>query len=67
MCTAFQQIRDEGIKIGEVRGEARGEKRGEARVNKLIQRLISDSRSSDIERAVTDPGYQKKLFKYYGI
>ena len=55
MCTAFQEIREEGIQIGE------------ERVNLLIQRLIQECRMEEIERAVSDKAYQQELFIKYGI
>ena len=75
MCTAFRQIREEGIsqgiKLGKDQGiklgQDQGIKIGEERVNLLIQRLIKDCRMEEIERAVSDRAYQQELFTKYGI
>lgn len=75
MCTAFRQMREEGILIGEKRGEERGiqigEKRGiqigEERVNQLIRMLLQENRGNEISKSVSDRAYQEKLFSEYGI
>ena len=75
MCTAFRQMREEGIQIGEKRGEERGiqigEKRGiqigEERVNQLIRMLLQENRGNEIPKSVADRAYQEKLFMEYGI
>lgn len=63
MCTAFRQMREEGIKIG----EARGEERGQERVNRLIQILFQEGRIDEIQRSVSDREYQEQLFIEYDI
>ena len=59
MCTAFRQMREEGIQIGE--------KRGEERVNQLIRMLLQENRGNEIPKSVADRAYQEKLFMEYGI
>ena len=59
MCTAFRQMREEGIQIGE--------KRGEERVNQLIRMLLQENRGNEISKSVADRAYQEKLFMEYGI
>ena len=59
MCTAFRQMREEGIQIGE--------KRGEERVNQLIRMLLQENRGNEISKSVSDRAYQEKLFSEYGI
>lgn len=63
MCTAFRQMKEEGIQIG----EERGIQIGEERVNLLFQHLLQESRINDIKRAVSDREYQKQLFKEYNL
>ena len=63
MCTAFREIREEGIQIG----KDQGIQIGAERVNLLIQRLIQEYRMEEIERAVSDKAYQQELFIKYGI
>lgn len=71
MCTAFQQMREKGIQIGEERGIQIGEERGiqigEERVNQLIRLLLQEKRGNDIWKSVSDREYQEKLFQEYGI
>ena len=47
---------------GEKIGINKGIEQGEGRVNRLIQLLIENSRTDEIEKAVTDKEYQSKLF-----
>lgn len=63
MCTAFRQMKEEGIQIG----EERGIQIGEERVNLLFKHLLQDSRINDIKRAVSDREYQNQLFKEYNL
>lgn len=48
-------------------GEEKGKKIGEERVNRLIKLLIQSSRVDEINMAVSDRVYQKKLFEEFGI
>ena len=63
--------REEGIRIGEERGEKRGEKRGEERerkrLNSLYKRLLSEGRTKDLEKAITDEEYRESLYKEYQL
>lgn len=40
---------------------------GEVRVSLLIQLLIKNSRTEEIEKAVSDKDYQNKLFKEFHL
>ena len=51
-----------GLEAGEKIGINKGIEQGEGRVNRLIQLLIENSRTDEIEKAVTDKEYQSKLF-----
>ena len=51
-----------GLEAGEKIGINKGIEQGEGRVNRLIQLLIVNSRTNEIEKAVTDKEYQSKLF-----
>ena len=44
-----------------------GWEEGQNRVNQLIRLLIRESRSGEIEKAVTDPVYQEKLFQEFHL
>ena len=59
--------REEGIRIGEECGEKRGIKKGETRLNELYERLISDGRTKDLEKAITDEEYRESLYKEYQL
>lgn len=47
--------------------EKRGIEIGSLRVNRLVQALLSQSRTEDISRAVSDKGYQEELFKEFHL
>lgn len=44
-----------------------GWEEGQNRVNQLIRLLIRESRSGEIEKAVTDPVYQDQLFQEFSL
>ena len=44
-----------------------GIEEGIERMESLIQHLIINSRSDEIERAVTDKEFQKQLFEEFGL
>ena len=52
-----------GKKAGEKIGINKGIEQGEGRVNRLIQLLIVNSRTDEIEKAVSDKEYQQALFR----
>ena len=52
-----------GLEAGEKIGINKGIEQGEGRVNRLIQLLIANSRTDEIEKAVTDKEYQQALFR----
>lgn len=79
MCEALYELfadelvkyKNDGIRIGEKNGEKRGiligEKNGETNLSNLILKLISDNRSSEIERVAADPDYRTVLMKQYHV
>lgn len=75
MCEAFYELfKDEliayeqrGLKLGEERGLKLGEERGVENMSALILRLISDNRSSDIEKAAANPEYRNALMQQYQL
>ena len=71
MCRALDEMmedsRRDGIRIGEKRGEKRGEKNGERRFAALAERLLKDSRTEDLERAVNNEAFCRKLYREYGM
>ncbi len=79
MCTAFREIReeginqgiqigkDQGIQIGKDQGIQIGMEKGEERVNVLIRQLLREGRMDEIAKAVSDKNYQEELFARYHI
>ena len=67
MCTAFQQMRMEGVREGIIEGERRGRNFGEEKLTRLIQLLFHDNRIDDLQRASFDTEYREKLYKEYGL
>ena len=57
MCRAITEMIEDGRQDGI--------KEGRQSINLLIQSLIKDGRSNEIEKAVTDGEYQKKLLEEY--
>ena len=63
MCNFGEAILEQGYE----RGIEQGIEQGEQRVNRLIQLLLKDSRGDEIPKAVSDPKYQKELYKEFGL
>ncbi|MCI9144445.1 MAG: hypothetical protein HFH87_17800 [Lachnospiraceae bacterium] len=57
----------QGIQQGVKQGMQQGVRQGIDRTNRLIQLLLADGRQRDLEKSVTDPRFQKKLFQEYRI
>ena len=60
-------IAEENYSQGISQGITQGISQGEAMLGKLISCLISDGRTSDIEKVTTDEAARKELYKQYGI
>ncbi|QBE95774.1 hypothetical protein PMF13cell1_01298 [Blautia producta] len=52
---------------GEKIGISKGMEQGESRVNRLVQMLIANSRTDEIEKAVSDREYQQALFREFHL
>ena len=48
-------------------GLDRGIRQGEEKLGRLIQLLIRNSRSDEIDRAVSDRQYQEALYREFGL
>ena len=59
----LQAGRRDGIRIGEKRGERNGEQKFAA----LAGRLMADSRTKDLEKAVNNETFRRKLYREYGM
>ena len=57
----------EGIQRGIQEGFQKGLRQGEEKLGRLIQLLIRNSRSDEIDRAVTDRQYQEALYREFGL
>ena len=62
-----ERLRKEGETRGKAIGKAIGKAEGEARLSALINNLILDSRSDEVQRAVTDVNWRQKLYKEYNL
>lgn len=63
----LKQGRTEGREQGLEQGREQGLEEGMTRLNKLNSCLLSANRLSDLQRALQDPEYQKKLLQEFGI
>ena len=59
--------REQGLEQGLEQGREQGLEEGMTRLNKLNFCLLSANRLSDLQRALQDPEYQKKLLQEFGI
>ena len=67
MCEALLNIMRENLK-DEIDAKIAAERElGIEQLESLIQHLIINSRSDEIERAVTDKEFQKQLFEEFGL
>ena len=62
-----EEARAEGLEQGRTEGREQGLEEGMTRLNKLNSCLLSANRLSDLQRALQDPEYQKKLLQEFGI
>ena len=75
MCDALYELfsdqliqnRNEGRVEGLIKGRVEGRVEGENRISNLILKLISDDRTSDIERVAADPTYRQLLINEYHL
>ena len=59
----LQAGRRDGIRIGEKRGERNGEQKFAA----LAGKLMADSRTKDLEKALNNEAFRRKLYREYGM
>lgn len=65
--TIRMEGREEGRKEGRKEGREEGIQEGIDRANKLTRRLLAENRTADLQRALADVEYQKKLFDEFGL
>lgn len=58
---------EEGREEGREKGREEGREEGEQRMVELAKLLFQSGRSKDLERALEDAGYRKKLYKEFHI
>ena len=63
MCDALYELFADQL----VQNRNAGRSEGENRISNLILKLISDNRSSDIERIAADPVYRQTLINEYHL
>ena len=66
-----KKAREEGLAEGLSKGRREGEKSGRQeerqRAEQMYQTLIQENRLADIEKAMKDPEYKKKLYQEFGM
>lgn len=71
MCKALKEMmedsRRDGLQAGRRDGIRIGERNGEQKFAALAGRLMADSRTKDLEKAVNNEAFRRKLYREYGI
>ena len=67
MCDALYELFADQITQNRNEGRVEGRVEGENRISNLILKLISDDRTSDIERVAADPAYRQILINEYHL
>ena len=65
MCEVIQAIKQEGFALGEQRGIVRGEKSATDKILSLFSKLRSSGKNDELDRAISDREYLKKLMDEY--
>ena len=63
----YRTLKREGFEDGFEAGFNDGAQAGEERINTLNRLLLNDGRTEDLLRCVSDPEFQKELFKEYHL
>ncbi len=67
MTILGEMLVKDGLDQGIREGIREGIRQGEEKLGRLIQLLIQNSRSDEIDRAVTDRQYQEELYQEFGL
>ena len=71
MCKALNEMmedsRRDGLQAGRRDGIRIGERNGEQKFAALAGRLMADSRTKDLEKAVNNETFRRKLYREYGM
>jgi len=63
MCTALEELRNQGVE----QGRSEGKQEGETNTLLLITRLLEDNRIEELKRVSQDSKLREELYKEYGI
>ena len=67
MTILVEMLVKDGLDRGIHEGFQKGVRQGEEKLGRLIQLLIRNSRSDEIDRAVSDRQYQEALYQEFGL
>ena len=67
MTILGEMLVKDGLDQGIREGIREGIRHGEEKLGRLIQLLIQNSRSDEIDRAVTDRQYQEELYQEFNL
>lgn len=71
MCKALKEMmedsRRDGLQAGRRDGIRIGERNGEQKFAALAGRLMADFRTKDLEKAVNNEAFRRKLYREYGM
>ena len=67
MTILGEMLVKDGLDRGIREGFQKGLRQGEEKLGRLIQLLIRNSRSDEIDRAVSDRQYQEALYREFGL
>ena len=71
MCTALEELRDEGIREGKREGKLEGKREGirvgEEKLALLISFLLEDSRMEELKKMSQDTQFREELYKQYNL
>ena len=67
MCKALNEMMEDSRRDGRRDGIRIGERNGEQKFAALAGRLMADSRTKDLEKAVNNETFRRKLYREYGM
>lgn len=67
MCKALNEMMEDSRRDGRRDGIRIGERNGEQKFAALAGRLMVDSRTKDLEKAVNNEAFRRKLYREYGM
>ena len=67
MCKALNEMMEDSRRDGRRDGIRIGERNGEQKFAALAGRLMADFRTKDLEKAVNNETFRRKLYREYGM